>query len=89
MLLFLYEYSWTDAEKAVSHIPVNSDGEKAGIRMLGKVVRVNSVEQVQRMYESLRKHHCCPSLHPCKNGLRLNYFEDVWVYCDNGERVRA
>lgn len=89
MLLFLYEYSWTDADKAVSTIPTDSHGGKVGVRMLGKVMYVKDAQTVIRMYESLKEHRCCPSLRPVKNGVRLNYFEDVWVYCDNGERVRA
>lgn len=63
MLLFLYEYSWTDADKAV--------------RILGKVMKVDNAEKVARMYDSLVRHRCAPSVHHCKAGIRLNYFESL------------
>lgn len=77
MLLFLYEYSWTDADKAVSTIPTDSHGGKVGVRMLGKVMKIDSAEKVTRMYDSLVRHHCDPSVHHCKAGIRLNYFESL------------
>lgn len=77
MLLFLYEYSWTDADKAVSTIPTDSHGGKVGVRMLGKVMKVDNAEKVARMYDSLVRHRCAPSAHYCKAGIRLNYFESL------------
>ena len=77
MLLFLYEYSWTDADKAVSTIPTDSHGGKVGVRMLGKVMKIDSAEKVARMYDSLVRHRCAPSVHHCKAGIRLNYFESL------------
>lgn len=77
MLLFLYEYSWTDADKAVSTIPTDSHGGKVGVRMLGKVMKIDSAEKVARMYDSLVRHNCVPSVHHCKAGIRLNYFESL------------
>lgn len=77
MLLFLYEYSWTDADKAVSTIPTDSHGGKVGVRMLGKVMKVDNAEKVARMYDSLVRHSCAPSVHHCKAGIRLNYFESL------------
>lgn len=62
MLLFLYEYSWTD-----SH----------GVRMLGNVMKIDNAEKIARMYDSLVRHHCVPSVHHCKAGIRLNYFESL------------
>lgn len=73
MLLFLYEYSWTDADKAVSTIPTDSHG----VRMLGKVMKVDNAEKVARMYDSLVRHRCAPSVYHCKAGIRLNYFESL------------
>lgn len=75
MLLFLYEYSWVDADKAVSRIPTDSKGGIVGVRMLGKVMHVKDAQTVARMYDSLVKHHCAPSVHHSKAGIRLNYFE--------------
>lgn len=77
MLLFLYEYSWTDADKAVSTIPTDSHGGKVGVRMLGKVMKVDNAEKVARMYDSLVRHRCAPSVYHCKAGIRLNYFESL------------
>ena len=77
MLLFLYEYSWTDADKAVSTIPTDSHGGKVGVRMLGKVMKVDNAEKVARMYDSLVRHRCAPYVHHCKAGIRLNYFESL------------
>jgi hypothetical protein len=77
MLLFLYEYSWTDADKALSTIPTDSHGGKVGVRMLGKVMKIDNAEKVARIYDSLVRHHCVPSVHHCKAGIRLNYFESL------------
>lgn len=77
MLLFLYEYSWTDADKAVSTIPTDCHGGKVGVRMLGKVMKVDNAEKVARMYDSLVRHRCAPSVRYCKAGIRLNYFESL------------
>jgi hypothetical protein len=77
MLLFLYEYSWTDADKAVSTVPIDSHGGKVGVWMLGKVMKIDNAEKVARMYDSLVRHHCAPSVQHCKAGIRLNYFESL------------
>lgn len=77
MLLFLYEYSWVDADKAVSHVPTDSKGGVVGVRMLGKVMHVKDAQTVARMYNNLVRHHCAPSVHNSKAGIRLNYFESL------------
>lgn len=77
MLMFLYEYSWVDASRAVNRIPTDSKGGVVGVRMLGKVMHVKDAQTVARMYDSLRKHHCAPSICHSKAGIRLNYFESL------------
>ena len=77
MLLFLYEYSLTDADKAVNKFPTDSHGGQVGVRILGKVMKVDNAEKVARMYDSLVRHRCAPSVHYCKAGIRLNYFESL------------
>lgn len=77
MLLFLYKYSLTDADKAVNKFPTDSHGGQVGVRILGKVMKVDNAEKVARMYDSLVRHRCAPSVHHCKAGIRLNYFESL------------
>ena len=77
MLLFLYEYSWIYADKAVFRIPTDSKGGVVGVRMLGKVMHVKDEQTVARMYDSLVRHHCAASVDHSEAGIRLNYFKSL------------